>query len=76
MPVPGRLPDGATFSLETYMATTPDTLHVPPTAPSRPSKFMLLILAAVVVGFFAVVFTYEEAPSPSAVTAPAAAPQE
>jgi len=58
------------------MATTPDAFRVPPTVPSRPSKFMLVILAAVVVGFFVVVFTHKEAPSSGAGTAPVAAPQE
>lgn len=76
MSFPGRLPDGTTFSLETHMASTPDTLRVPPTTPSRPSKVMLVILAAVVVGFFFVVFTHKEEPSTGASMAPVAAPQE
>jgi hypothetical protein len=58
------------------MATTPDSFRVPPTMPSRPSKVMLVLLAAVVVGFFAVIFTHKEAPSSGAGTAPVAAPQE
>jgi hypothetical protein len=37
---------------------------------------MLVLLAAVVVGFFAVIFTHKEAPSSGAGTAPVAAPQE
>jgi hypothetical protein len=37
---------------------------------------MLVILAAVVVGFFFVVFTHKEEPSTGASMAPVAAPQE
>ncbi|MGE0650514.1 MAG: hypothetical protein AB7P12_02015 [Alphaproteobacteria bacterium] len=58
------------------MASTPDTLRVPPTTPSRPSKLILVVLAAVVVGFFVVVFTHKEEPQAGAPAAPVAAPQE
>lgn len=37
-----------------------ETFRVGPTVPSRPSKFMIVILAAVVVGFFTLVFTQND----------------
>lgn len=58
------------------MSIPPESTPALPTAPSRPSTLTLLMLAAVVVGFFVVVFTYKEEPHPGAPTAPVAAPQE
>jgi hypothetical protein len=54
------------------MATTPDAYRVPPTAASRPSKLILLVLAAVVVGFLFVTLTHKDEATPGAGSAPAA----
>ena len=60
MSVPGRHFVAASLCLAgTHMAQ--DNTPVGPTVPSRPSKFMIAILAAVVVGFFAIIFTQGEA---------------
>ena len=64
--------DGTTLFFESYMATSPDTYRVPQTVPSRPSKLIMVILAGVVVAFFAVFLTHkDEAPAGSGSAAPA-----
>jgi hypothetical protein len=61
---PGRILTAQPFWLETHMATTPDSFRVGPTHASRPGKLMMLILAGIVVGFFAVVLTHKEPAAP------------
>lgn len=66
--------DGTTLFFESYMATSPDTYRVPQTVPSRPSKLIMVILAAFVVGFFVLTLSHkEEAPAGSGSAAPATA---
>jgi hypothetical protein len=61
---PGRILTAQLFRLEITMSTSPDLTPVGPTHKSRPSKLMLLILAGVLVGFFAVVLTHKEPAAP------------
>jgi len=54
------------------MATTPDNLPIAPTQASRPSKTIILILVAVVIGFFVVTLTHDPAKEAQTISAPAA----